>query len=252
MNEQHHGNLLGGAIGDTTQAAAQLATILATAAQTALRLQTRRFEVNRDADEAAVDVQRVELRREYTAARLNWAPAMQPGFKTSGSATDAATAWASAQPWVDHDPSAREAARLAEERLGVLHPELIDRYQERLAAGLDPIDAMVVATVVLTPAPDDVNGAAAARAVAGDERGEALQHSAVPDIAATASVDEHTQGIHAGATHAAASDTATARAALLAAQAYPQPFRGALGRAARMASHTRPPIRQTLHHSRDR
>ncbi|HEV8628077.1 MAG TPA: hypothetical protein VG034_26885 [Acidimicrobiia bacterium] len=230
MNEQHHGNLLGGAIGETTQAAAQLATILATAAQTALRLQTHRFEVDQAADQAAADVQRVELRREHTAARLDWAPALQPGFKTSGSTTDAATLWASAQPWVDHDPSAREAARLAEERLGVLHPELIVRYQERLADGLDPIDAMVVATVVLTPTPDDVNGAAAARAVAGDERGDALQHAAVPDVAATASVDEHTQGIYAGATHAAVSDAASARAALLAAQAYPQPLRVALPR----------------------
>ena len=33
MNEQHHGNLLGGAIGETTQTAAQLAAVIATAAQ---------------------------------------------------------------------------------------------------------------------------------------------------------------------------------------------------------------------------
>src|SRR5438067_1699969 len=191
MNEQHHGNLFGGAIGETAQAAAQLATILATAAQTALRLQTRRFEVDRAADQAAADVQRVELRREYTAARLDWAAALRQGFKTSGSTTDAATVWASAQPWVDHDPSAREAARLAEERLDVLHPEPIVRYQERLADGLDPIDAMVV----VTPTPDDVNGAAAARAIAGDERGEALRDAAVPDMVATGAVDEHTQGV---------------------------------------------------------
>ena len=251
MNDQHHGNLLGGAIGETTQAAAQLATILATAAQTTLRLQTRRFEVDRAADQAAADVQRVELRREYTAAQREWAPAWQPDFKTSASTTNAATVWASAQPWVDHDPSAREAARLAEERLGVLHPELIVRYQERLADGLDPIDAMVVATVVLPPTPDDGNGAAAARAVAGAERGEALQHAAVPDLAATVGVDEHTQGIQASATHTAVSDAASARAALLAAQAYPRPLRASLPRASHPAP-IQPGIQRDVRYRRGR
>ena len=160
-----------------------------------------------------------------------------------------ATVWASAQPWVDHDPSAREAARLAEERLNVLHPEPIVRYQERLAAGLDPIHAMIVATVVLAPTPGDVNGAAAARAIAGDERGEALRDAAVPEVVATIAVDEHTLGVQAGATHAAVSDAASARAALLAAQAYPLPLRGALGVGMRTGP-SRPRTAPVRHHGR--
>lgn len=99
------------------------------------------------------------------------------------------------------------------------------RYRECLAEGLDPVDAMVEATTVVTTSPTDANAAAAVRTIADDERGEALQDSAVLDVVASASVDEHTQGIHAGATHAAVSDSADARAALLAAQAYPQPLR---------------------------
>lgn len=94
---------------------------------------------------------------------------------------------------------------------------------------MQPVDAMVEAAAVLTPSSGDVNVAAAARAVAGRERSEALRDSALPDVASTVSVDEHTLGIQTGASDAAVSDAAQARAALLAAQAYPGPLRGAPG-----------------------
>ncbi|MCA1832883.1 MAG: hypothetical protein LC750_09210 [Actinobacteria bacterium] len=236
MNEQHHGNLLGGAIGETTQTAAHLATILATATQTTLRVRTRRFEADQAAEQMAAGVQRAELRREQAAARAIWAPGLERSVIAAASASDAATIWAAAQPWIDHEPSAREAVRLAEERLRLLYPELIIRYQQGLADGLDPIDAMVAATVVLAPTPADPNGAAAARAVAGDERGEALHQAATPDVASTVTVDEHTQGVQQSATYAGVSDAASARAALLAAQAYPQPLRVSTPR----APHTTP------------
>jgi hypothetical protein len=159
--------------------------------------------------------------------------------------------WAATQPWVDHDPTAHEAARRAEERLGVLHPELIVRYQQRIADGMEPADAMAEATAVLTASSGDVNAAATAQAVAGDERGEALRDSAIPDVAATPSVDEHSQAVHGAASHAAVSDVASARAALLAAQAYPQLLRGALARGLR-ASPARPRSGHDLHHRRNR
>ena len=249
MNEQHHGNVLGGAIGETTQAAAQLATIAATAAQTVARVQARRLAADQARDQATADAERAVLRSEHAAARLGWAPSLEPAFRTTASGLEAAVVWATAQPWADHDPSAREAARLAEERLAVLYPHLIAQYEQRLADGLDPVDAMADATSVLGPL--DANGAAAARALAGDERGEAEQDAAIPDVAATVSVDEHSQGIEAGANHAAISETASARAALLAAQAYPQPLRGALRRAPSTGP-TRPRAVRDLRRSRSR
>jgi hypothetical protein len=166
----------------------------------------------------------------------------RPGEQPEGQRSQAELAGARARPGgasvqFAAGPVVGPGREVRAQGLGVVHSELIDRYQERVADDLDPIGAMVVATVVLTPTPDDVNGAAAARAVAGDERGEALRDSAVPDVATTPSVDEHTQGIHAGATHAAVSDAAAARAALLAAQAYTQPLRAGLAR----ALHASPP-----------
>jgi|SRR5581483_2217503 len=225
MNEQHHGNLLGGAMGETAQTTAQLATIIAVAGQTAVHTRARELRSEHAHDRAAGDAERAMLRSEHAAARLTWTPALEQRFMTTASATEAATAWAAAQPWIEHDTSAREVARRAEERLDMLIPELIDRYRHGLADGLEPVDAMVEATAILERHPGDVNDATAAQAVAGDERGEALRDSATPDVAATVTVDEHTQGLDAGASHAAAADAATARAALLAAQAYPRSLR---------------------------
>ena len=113
----------------------------------------------------------------------------------TATATEAATVWAAAQPWVDHDAGAREAARRAEERLGALHPELIDRYEQHLADGFDPVDAMIDAAAVLAPSEADVIAAAAARAVAGTEQGRGAPRLHDPDLAATVDIDEHTHGI---------------------------------------------------------
>jgi hypothetical protein len=213
-------------------------------------VRARRLAADTARDQATADAERAALRTEHAAARLRWGPAFERSFRTASTA-EVAAVWAATQPWVDHDPTAHEAARRAEERLGVLHPELIVRYQQGVAAGLEPVDAMAEATAPLGPSLGDVNAAAAAWAVAGDERGEALRDSAVPDMAATLSVDEHTQGLQMAATHAAISDTAAARAALLGAQAYPRPLTGALGRNVRTTP--RPPhFGSDLHHSRGR
>lgn len=77
MNEQHHGNLLGGAIGETTQTAAQLAAIAATAAQTVARVRTRRMVADHARDQAGANAERAVLRSEHAAARLAWAPAFE-------------------------------------------------------------------------------------------------------------------------------------------------------------------------------
>ena len=241
MNEHNgDGNVLGAAVGDTTQTAAQLATIAATAAQTALRIRAQRLAAHQAHDQDSVDAQRAVLRTEHAAARLAWAPALERDFPTTASGTDAAHVWAAAQPWADHDPTARAAAQKAEQRLAVLYPHLIVRYEARLADGLDPTDAMADAATVLEAA--DPNAALAALAVASDEQGEALGDLAAPDVAATP-VDEHTQGVHAAGQHAAVADGAHARAAVLAAQAYPHPIRAALTSPPR-PSPTRPrPVR---------
>jgi hypothetical protein len=123
------------------------------------------------------------------------------------SATEAAGVWAAAQPRVDHDPIAREAARQGEERLGTVHPNLIIGYEQRLADGLDPVDVMVDETAVLAFSPGDANAAAAARAIAADERRETLHDSAVPDVAATPSVEEHPLGVKVRATHVGVADS---------------------------------------------
>lgn len=238
MTEQHgNGNVLGDAVGATTQIAAQLATIAATAAQTVLRVRAQRLAAHQAQDQATIEAERAALRTEHATARLAWAPALERDFPASASAAEAATVWAAAQPWTGHDPTARAAADKAEQRLAGLYPHLIVRYEQRLADGLDSIDAMADAAIVLDPA--DPNAARAAWGVAGDERAEAQAGVAAPDLTATATVDEHSHGVQAAAQHAAVADGAHARAALLAAQAYPHPVRAALTGPTRPAS-TRP------------
>ena len=85
MNEQHHGNILGGAIGETTQTVAQLATVAATAAQTVARMRASQLETDRARDQAAADAERAVLRSEHAAARLTWNAAFERSFRTSAS-----------------------------------------------------------------------------------------------------------------------------------------------------------------------
>jgi hypothetical protein len=73
-------------------------------------------------------------------------------------------------------------------------------------------DTVAVAVEAVGISPDDPHRVADVGAV---EIASAV--FGVADVAATISVDEHIQGVHAGAVHAAVSDAASTRAGLVAA-----------------------------------
>jgi hypothetical protein len=195
--------------GHAARQAAELAALLAMAAQAAIRAREhhlRRTEADEARDRAVTGTDRA-------AARLVWSAAARPEF-AAAAGPEAARVWAAAVPWAGVDPAAAEAARRAEARLAEVAPDLLDGYQRRLAAGADPADAMYATS-------------AAALAVSGHERAAAALAAATPDQAATRP-DEHTAGLAASQGHADLADHEAARAATLAAQAYPHPVQAAL------------------------
>jgi spermidine/putrescine-binding protein len=200
------GNPLTEGIGDAARHTAEVAAVLAMGAQAAIRSGAQRLEdsVARDRAVAGTD---------HAAARLVWSAATRPEFATAPG-HDAARVWSAAAPWAGTDPAAAEATRRAEARLSELVPDLMAGYQRLVADGRDPADAMYATS-------------AAALAVSGHERAAAAVTAATPDVAATRP-DEHSQGLAASQGHAGWADHEAARAAALAALAYPQPAQAAL------------------------
>jgi len=145
MDHQHPGNPLVEGAGDGVSRVGQMAGLLMMAAQHAARAREQRLQAELAADERAADAQRAQLRADHAADRLRWAPALEREFATGATAQEAMVAWTAAQPWVEHDASAAQAATRAEERLGVLHPELIEEYRAYRADDMEPTQAMLEA-----------------------------------------------------------------------------------------------------------
>ena len=87
----------------------------------------------------------------------------------------------------------------------------------------------------------DVGAALAARTVANDEREAALLDLGVPDRPSTPEVDEHAKAADLSADHQGLSDTSHARAATLAARAYPEAVGRAFPSAVQMSTHSQNP-----------
>ena len=82
-------------------------------------------------------------------ARLVWAPGLEPEFVNAGG-RQAAAVWVAAEPWSAHDPGASEAMHRAEDRLALLYPGPMARYNQRVSAGADRFDAMSAVAAQLT------------------------------------------------------------------------------------------------------
>ena len=202
------GNPLTEGIGGAARHATEVAAVLAMGAQAAIRARAHRLDDSATRDRAVAGT-------DHVAARLVWSAATQPGFSTAAG-HDAARVWSAAAPWAGTDPAAADAARRAEARLTEVVPDLMGSYQRLVADGRDPAEAM-----------HQSGAAALAWAAAGHERVAAAADAATPDVPATRP-DEHHQGLVTGEGHAARADSEAARAASLAAVAYPQPAAAAL------------------------
>lgn len=127
----------------------QYVTLAAMAAESVLAARAARTD--RAAGQAATDATRLrgQYRAAHAAARLQWLPALHsrpPGGRT---VDEAATAWAAAQGWTGVVEEAAQAAGLAEQRLRVLDPDLVDRLDRLRADGHSPAQALRLAGLAL-------------------------------------------------------------------------------------------------------
>jgi hypothetical protein len=138
----HHPEPFGEALSYSSQRAAQMVSLVAAAAEVALR--RRALHATRQA--ARDEQQRRQLQEQESAfraqVRARWAPALDARWLAQADLLQAGRAWGAAAPWADTDPEAAAALRRAEERLRTLHPYAMDRYDRLRSEGASPLDAM--------------------------------------------------------------------------------------------------------------
>ena len=115
--------------------------------QVYLQHQKTQARVAAERDERTRRVLNAQIRADCYAARAGWAPALDPHWLAQADLPQAARAWGAATPYADraapwYEPAAATAMRKCEERLRVLHPHAMSRYDRLRADGMAPADAM--------------------------------------------------------------------------------------------------------------
>ena len=138
----HYPDPFGEALSHSSQRVTQLTSLVAAAAEVAVRL-----EAARAARQAAQDQQQQRVMDEQeaaarTQARARWAPAHDARWLARADLLQAAGTWGAAAPFAGTDPAAASAMRKSEERLRVLHPFALARYDRLRSDGASPLEAM--------------------------------------------------------------------------------------------------------------
>jgi hypothetical protein len=149
----HHPEPLSEALGYSSQKTAQFISLVTAAAEIAARRKALHA-----AREAARDEQqrRALQEQERTAradARARWAPAHDARWLAQADLLQAGRVWGAAAPYADTDPEAASALRKAENRLRVLHPYAMSRYDRLRTEGAGPLEAMGEAVYLFTREP---------------------------------------------------------------------------------------------------
>jgi hypothetical protein len=137
-----HSEPLSESLSLSTQKVAQLISLLTAAAEVGARRKTLK-----NAREAAETEQQAEqVRRQqrdlHDQARAAWAAAHDPAWLNQADLIQTAQAWSAAVTYGDDDPVAASAVRKCEERLRILHPYAMARYDRLRSEGTGPLDAM--------------------------------------------------------------------------------------------------------------
>ena len=137
---------LGDALSYSSQRLAQLGSLVTAAAT---------MEVRRRAQASAANAARSqhELRALQAQQRAGWAPAHDPRWLAQAELLQAARVWSAATTYADADPAAASAARKCEERLRVLHPYAMARYDRLRSEGAGAFEAMRQAVPLFGRAP---------------------------------------------------------------------------------------------------
>ena len=177
-------DLFGDALSYSSQRLAQLVSLVTAAATVEARRKAQRNAAKTIRSERALRELRDQERAAYELARAGWAAARDPRFLDQADLLQAARAWSAAVAYADADPEAADAVRACEQRLRVLHPYAMARYDRLRGEGTAPLDAMREALPLFARAPHARPGdpAAERRSLAApDGRGTASWDSSADD-----------------------------------------------------------------------
>lgn len=138
----HHPDPIGEALNRSSQKAAQFVSM----AGAAYEIAARRKQIRAARDAARSEQQRRALyeqeRAVHAAARARWAPALDARWQGQADLLQAGRVWGAAAAYAGTDPEAASALRRAEDRLRVLHPYAMARYDRLRDEGASPLEAM--------------------------------------------------------------------------------------------------------------
>jgi hypothetical protein len=229
--------------------AVQVASCTVTAAQVYVHQKRAQARVIAERDHRTRRALGAQARADRDAARAGWAPVLDPGWLRQADLFQVTRAWGAAMPFADravpwYEPAAATAMRKCEERLRVLHPYAMARYDRLRSDGMGPADAMREAAPLFagpprahdTPyaprqglgtavgPPSDVTGRVIQPGTAAGligteqdrattaERARAAELDAATDVKATPGADERTMNLAGARDAAATAEAAGARA----------------------------------------
>jgi hypothetical protein len=228
--------------------AIQVASCAVTAAQVYVHQKRAQAMVVAERDHRTRRALGAQARADRDAARAGWAPVLDPGWLRQADLFQVTRAWGAAMPYADraapwYEPAAATAMRKCEERLRVLHPHAMARYDRLRSDGMGPADAMREAAPLFADSPrahdtpyaprqalataarpeSDVTGRVVQPGTAGligteqdratvAERSRAAGLDAAADVKATPGADERTMNLTGARDAAAIADAAAARA----------------------------------------
>ena len=138
----HYADPFGEALSHSSQRVTQLTSLVAAAAEVAIRLKAARAARQAAQNEQARRAADEQERTARTQARARWAPAHDARWLAGADLLQAAGTWGAAAPWAGTDPTAASAMRKSEEHLRTLHPFAMARYDRLRSDGASPLDAM--------------------------------------------------------------------------------------------------------------
>jgi hypothetical protein len=138
-------DLFGDALSYSSQRMAQLVSLVTAGATVEARRRTQHNAAKTIRSERALRELRDQERAAYQLARAGWAAARDPRFMGQADLLQAARAWSAAAAYADADAGAADAVRVCEQRLRVLHPYAMARYDRLRSDGAAPFDAMLEA-----------------------------------------------------------------------------------------------------------
>ncbi len=158
MNAETHPDPFQDAMGHGLQRAVQVTSCAVTAAQVYIHQQRSQAIATAERDERGRRALAAQIRAEREAARVGWAPALDPDWLSQADLYQAAYTWGQAMPYADrsvpwYQPAAATAMRKCEERLRDLHPYAMARYDRLRDEGMGPADAMREAALLFARPP---------------------------------------------------------------------------------------------------